>query len=71
MHRPIVISGSREQFEDWCRVFRTNPTAATFVDSPEALVELFVSNSDVRLWGDYARNPAYSAYLVWQRRRVA
>lgn len=71
MHRPIVIAGNREQFEDWCRLHRTNPAAATYVDSVEAFVELVRTNADVRLWGDYARNPAYQAVLAWQRRQVA
>ena len=71
VHRPIVISGNRAQFEDWCRTYRTNWSAAIYVDSPEALVELLRDNTDVRLWGDFTRNPAYPAYQAWQRRLVA
>ncbi len=69
MHRPIVIAGSRAQFEDWCRNFRTNPNAAIYVDDARTFLELLDGgNTDVRLWGDFARNPAYQ---VWQIRRRA
>lgn len=61
MHRPIVIAGNREQFEDWCRTYRTNPVAATFVDSVEALEAALRGNADVRLWGNYRANPAFRA----------
>ena len=69
VHRPIVIAGSREQFEDWCRTYRTNPVAATFVDSPEALEACLREHADVRLWGTYRANPAFQALTkAWQPR---
>lgn len=71
MHRPIVIAGNRAEFEDWCRTYRTNPNAAIFVDSPEDLEELLVGNTDVRLWGGYALNPAYGRLLAWRSKHRA
>lgn len=69
MYRPIVIAGSRSQFADWCRVHQTNPIAAIYVETAEELRSALLQSADVRLWGDYAQNPAYQS--LWPLIRVA
>lgn len=59
MHRPIVIAGDHDEFIGWCHVHRTNPLAARFVDSGEALKAALRTPADVRLWGNFRANPAY------------
>ena len=67
MHRPIVITGNAAQFADWCRRFCTNPAAVEYVETPEQLSAALERTSDVRLWGDCARNPAFGAFLTWRQ----
>lgn len=69
MHRPIVIAGSRSQFADWCAANHTNPIAAVYVETAEQLRSALLRTRDVRLWGDYASNPAYRA--LWPLTRAA
>jgi hypothetical protein len=64
MYRPIVIAGSRSQFADWCRAYQTNPIAAIYVETPAQLRAALFQSGDVRLWGDYRRNPAYRAWAL-------
>lgn len=64
MHRPIVIAGNRAQFVDWCRRWATNPAAVEYVETPEQLSAALRRTDDVRLFGDFAANPAYRAWLM-------
>lgn len=70
MHRPIVIAGNREQFSDWCRRWGTNPMAVEYVETAAQLAAALTRTDDVRLFGDCPRNPAYRAFLTWQRSRL-
>jgi len=59
MFKLYVIAGSHDQYKAWLRSTNTHPDAAVCVTRSSQLRDVTPDNGEVRLVGEYTKNPVY------------